>query len=187
MKDAKVDTKTKIMDVAEELIIHRGYGGFSFRDIAKSVDIKSASVHYHFPTKGDLVAAVMARFTVRFCQRLPVVDGEINAESLLKGFISGFKSTIVEQGNMSICTVLTSDKPILPEQVCAELANFYESLLVWLTQVFLHLESNDGEDCKSQASQLLASLHGASILVQGTNNPDHFDRVIAPWMTKRVI
>lgn len=30
----------------------RGYNGLSFRELAKEVGIKSASIHYHFPTKG---------------------------------------------------------------------------------------------------------------------------------------
>jgi TetR/AcrR family transcriptional repressor of nem operon len=28
---------------------HAGYGGFSFRDLAAEIGIKSASVHHHFP------------------------------------------------------------------------------------------------------------------------------------------
>ena len=36
----------------------RGYHGLSFRDLAKDVGITSASVHYHYPTKSDLVSAI---------------------------------------------------------------------------------------------------------------------------------
>ena len=54
-------TKTKIMDTAEGFIVQGGYNAFSFRDIAEAVGIKSASVHYHYPTKADLVSAVMVR------------------------------------------------------------------------------------------------------------------------------
>jgi len=44
------DTEAKILDLAETLIRQNGYNGFSFRDIASGVGVKSSSVHYYFPT-----------------------------------------------------------------------------------------------------------------------------------------
>ncbi|WP_345191535.1 TetR/AcrR family transcriptional regulator, partial [Gluconacetobacter tumulicola] len=41
----------------------RSYNVLSFREIAKAVGIKNASMHYHFPTKGDLGAALARRYT----------------------------------------------------------------------------------------------------------------------------
>ena len=56
------DVKTAIMDAAERRMQLGGFGGFSFREIAADVGIKSSSVHYHFPTKEDLAAAVIRRW-----------------------------------------------------------------------------------------------------------------------------
>jgi AcrR family transcriptional regulator len=56
----------EILDVAERMARTGGYNGFSFREIAKAVGIKAASVHYHFPTKDELGAAVARRYTERF-------------------------------------------------------------------------------------------------------------------------
>src|SRR3712207_8206920 len=44
-------TAERIMDAAERRIRAAGYGGFSFRELAAEVGVKSASVHHHFPTK----------------------------------------------------------------------------------------------------------------------------------------
>ena len=182
MSKAKVDTKSKIQDVAERFIIQGGYGDFSFRDIAKEIGIKSASVHYHYRTKGDLVATVMARYTHDFSLMLPDPHNEeLDAKQLLHGFIDGFKAKIVTNGDMSLCTMLTSNKLILPEPVCHELAVFYTLNLDWLTQVFVRLENTTEEECLIKASQLLACLHGASILVQGTNDSAFFDRALSYW------
>lgn len=184
MSKVKVDTKSKIQDVAERFIIQGGYGAFSFRDIAEAVGIKSASVHYHYPTKSDLVAAVMARYTHDFSQMLPDPhDEELDAKQLLHGFIDGFKAKVVTQGNMSLCTMLTSDKPILPELVSGELATFYELLLTWLSKLFVRLDLSNDIEAMIKASQLLASLHGASILVQGTGDTEYFDNVMMPWFS----
>lgn len=40
-----------IMDAAERRMRIGGFNGFSFREIAADVGVKSSSVHYHFPTK----------------------------------------------------------------------------------------------------------------------------------------
>jgi TetR/AcrR family transcriptional repressor of nem operon len=176
------DTKSKILDAAEGFIVQGGYSAFSFRDIAEAVGIKSASVHYHYPTKADLVSAVMVRYTADFSSQLPNPNNEgITVKALLNGFIDGFKTKIVDQRDMSLCTMLTSNKAILPESVCIELAAFYQLILDWLSQVFMRLDQVDEDSGLIQASQLLACLHGASILVQGTDQPDFFDRALSEW------
>ena len=181
----KNDTKTKILDAAEGFIVLGGYSAFSFRDIAEAVKIKSASVHYHYPTKADLVSAVMVRYTADFSSQLPNPNNEnFDAKVLLNGFINGFKTKIVDQRNMSLCTMLTSNKSVLPESVCVELAAFYQLILDWLTQVFMSLDKIDKDAALMQASQLLACLHGASILVQGTNQPEFFDRALLDWRAR---
>jgi AcrR family transcriptional regulator len=45
------DTAERLMDLAEAHMRNGGYAGFSFRDLAAELGIKSASVHHHFPTK----------------------------------------------------------------------------------------------------------------------------------------
>src|SRR5437899_1576737 len=57
------DVATAIMDAAERRIRLGGFNGFSFREIAADVGVKSSSVHYHFPTKEKLAAAVIHRYT----------------------------------------------------------------------------------------------------------------------------
>jgi TetR/AcrR family transcriptional repressor of nem operon len=56
------DTRETIMTLARATAQAHGYNGLSFRELAKAVGVKSASVHYHFPTKGDLGAALARRY-----------------------------------------------------------------------------------------------------------------------------
>ena len=55
------DTRQTIMNAARATVQARGYNALSFRELAKEVGIKSASIHYYFPTKGDLGAALASR------------------------------------------------------------------------------------------------------------------------------
>ena len=71
LRNMATKTKTKtndiskadeILEVGQELIQTVGYDGFSYRDIADRVGIKSASVHYYFPAKTDLAEAVAKQY-----------------------------------------------------------------------------------------------------------------------------
>src|SRR5690606_40708940 len=57
------DTAQQIIDLAEDAIATKGYSAFSFREIAALMGIKSASIHYHFPTKPHLGLAVDRKST----------------------------------------------------------------------------------------------------------------------------
>ena len=72
---------TEILDAAEGFARQTGYNGFSFRDIAAEIGIKSASVHYHFPTKGDLGAALARRYAERFFERLGLASDIATAKA----------------------------------------------------------------------------------------------------------
>ena len=56
------DTKQRIMDAARPTVQAHGYSGLSFRELAKEIGIKSASIHHHFPSKADLGVALARRY-----------------------------------------------------------------------------------------------------------------------------
>ena len=58
------NTRDKILELAQEAIATRGYSSFSFREIATELGIKSASIHYYFPTKEALYRRVVAPIAV---------------------------------------------------------------------------------------------------------------------------
>src|SRR5690606_35801449 len=51
----------EIIQRTVELLAAGGYHSFSFADIAERVQVRKASIHHHFPTKPELVRAVVAR------------------------------------------------------------------------------------------------------------------------------
>jgi AcrR family transcriptional regulator len=57
-----VDTKDRIIDVAERLFAERGYAATSLRDITGEADANLASVNYHFQSKEGLLSAIVERY-----------------------------------------------------------------------------------------------------------------------------
>ncbi|MGE0361562.1 MAG: TetR/AcrR family transcriptional regulator [Vicinamibacterales bacterium] len=56
-----LDTKDRILDVAERLFANRGFGATSLRDITNEAGVNLAAVNYHFGSKEELLAATMER------------------------------------------------------------------------------------------------------------------------------
>jgi AcrR family transcriptional regulator len=59
---SSVDTKDRIIDVAERLFAERGYAATSLRDITGEADANLASVNYHFQSKEGLFSAIVERY-----------------------------------------------------------------------------------------------------------------------------
>ncbi len=56
-----VDTKTRILDAAEQLFARNGFSATSLRTVIAAAGVNLASVHYHFGSKEGLIEAVFAR------------------------------------------------------------------------------------------------------------------------------
>lgn len=167
MTQSTRDMKTEIMDAAERRIQNGGFGGFSFREIAADVGIKSSSVHYHFPTKEDLVAAVVRRwsqFTVS------VVDAAFaDHPDPIEVWTRAFSGVVHTPPHMCPVTVLGASARDLPEQVAREVKAFFA--LCHEKLVAQGLEPG-------QASEFLSTLVGAVVLANALQDEAAYDRAV---------
>jgi TetR/AcrR family transcriptional repressor of nem operon len=62
----RTDTRERILEIAERLLMQVGYIGLSFHEIAAELEVKTAAIHYHFRTKEDLGLASIVRYGARF-------------------------------------------------------------------------------------------------------------------------
>ncbi|MEO6034355.1 MAG: TetR/AcrR family transcriptional regulator [Verrucomicrobiota bacterium] len=75
MKQVK-DTRSRILDTAEELFSEHGLDRVSIRDITRKARVNLAAINYHFGTKEDLVGAVFERRVIPVNQaRMAALDG----------------------------------------------------------------------------------------------------------------
>jgi TetR/AcrR family transcriptional repressor of nem operon len=158
------ETTETIMDAAERMIRAAGYSGFSFREIAAEVGIKSASVHYHFPTKEALAAAVARRYTDRFTR---AVDEErATGRDAVAAWRQVFRRSLAEDGRMCLCGVLGAAARDLPDDVAFEARRFFQVGLERLTASGMSRES---------ALRVLATLEGAMLMSSALGDVASFD------------
>ncbi len=86
------ETARRLMDLAAGHMRHTRYGGFSFRELAAEIGIKSASLHHHCPTKATMAAAVARRYADRSLQRSriggPDAEARAHEHRRLPGLVS---------------------------------------------------------------------------------------------------
>lgn len=178
MAAAPADTEEKILDLAETLIRQNGYNGFSFRDIASGVGVKSSSVHYYFPTKADLGAKVARRYTERFLDLLGDPEKPaMPAEALISKLHHAFARSLGQDGQMCLCGILAAESSGLPDAVVSEAKAFFDRTSAWLVKGLRQSDwgaSVAEDDLTKQSLTVLAQLEGAMLIAKVQGQPDVF-------------
>lgn len=162
------DTVEAIMDSAERRIRSGGYGGFSFRDLAADVGVKSASIHYHFPTKGDLVAAVARRYNDRVAQA--VNDRVAAGAGVVAAWREVFRGALAEGPAMCLCGSLGAIAAELTPEVSNEVRRFFDRGVESLMTAGLS---------RGEATRIFATLEGAILIASARNDASIFDAATA--------
>jgi TetR/AcrR family transcriptional repressor of nem operon len=179
--NAKIDTKKQILDIAEDLLLDRGYNGFSYKDISGALNIKNASIHYHFPKKTDLGVAIIQRAIKRFEKWATYIDSkDLPYSKKLDEFCLIFKK-FVEQKQVCLGGALQTDFKTLPDEMQKETILFLSNTFQWLEN-FLAGGKKKGEfnfpgSARDQALLIIASLQGVIQMVRVTA-PSSFDATV---------
>ena len=178
VRSAKAD---EILDVAERMARTGGYNGFSFREIAKQVGIKAASVHYHFPGKDDLGVALARRYTERFLGGLGDPDDPSMAPNeLLRRYVDAYRSSLVDEGLMCLCGMFGAEVAYLPPPVAAEAKLFFGRNIDGLGRVFARATSKRSPDeSRAAAIRIIAVLEGAMLMARSLDDTSDFEAAAA--------
>ena len=170
------DVKTEIMDAAERRMQQGGFGGFSFREIGADVGIKSSSVHYHFPTKEDLAAAVVRRWAEYTSE---LVDKELEKDpNPIRVWTKAFRGTAFSKARMCPCTVLGAASQDLPEPVAKEVKGFFK-----MCQDKLVAEGLS----PSKAAEVLSTITGALVVANALGDTTAYDRATSNLLRQREV
>ncbi|UWR12017.1 TetR/AcrR family transcriptional regulator [Sulfitobacter mediterraneus] len=166
-------TKDKILDAAEKRVRGVGFATMSFRDLAEDVGIKSASVHYHFPTKPDLGEALVDRYSSQFKNHLDKIDrGDLQAA--LKSFVALYSDALVVDESICLCAIMGAEAIGLPKEVNQKTKAFFQMNCAWLRALFEHHGVLAAED---NASLIVAALEGGMIVASTSRDHAFFEQI----------
>jgi TetR/AcrR family transcriptional repressor of nem operon len=126
---ARADTKTAILDAAQELIQTRGANGISYQHISEMVRIRKASIHYHFPTKDKLIEAVLRRYRLQFLGVVDAIGASVfPAPAKLRRYTDLFEMTLREGRGLKVCLcgMLGAELATLGRPAVAQVQRFYQ-------------------------------------------------------------
>ncbi len=113
----KTDTKTSLLNYAQELIQRVGVNGMSYSDLAEKVGIRKASVHYHFPKKEDLIISLLESCGAEYSTVYQdIVDSDFSPKEKLFQIAEIFESGL-KNGKVCIIGVLSVDLASMGEAV----------------------------------------------------------------------
>ena len=171
-----MDTDQRILDLAERLVQTRGFNGFSYADIAESLGVTKASLHYHFPAKAELGRSLISRYEKNFLGALDAIKVKGAVEKLKR--YAGIYAGVLRDGRMCLCGMLAAEYQTLPKPMRDAVLRFFDDNEVWLAKV-----ANEGRNAGTlsfageplnAARMLLSGLEGAMLVARPYDDVTRF-------------
>jgi TetR/AcrR family transcriptional repressor of nem operon len=75
------DTRTRLLDLAEQAILEKGYAATSIEELAAAAGITKSGFFYHFNAKSEVAKALMRRDNANTAQLFDTIFGAADAEN----------------------------------------------------------------------------------------------------------
>jgi TetR/AcrR family transcriptional repressor of nem operon len=174
------DTRAAIMATGRLMVQARGYNALSFRDIASAVGVKSASVHYHFPTKGDLAAALVRQYIDDVEAGLAhLLTQSKDPKELMRRYTGVFRAALENDNRMCLCGIMAAEFSDIPAGARTEVERFAKVNIAWLSAVLF--AKLDAAAAAQKAQAVLAAIQGAQLLARGRDDLKVFNQTIESY------
>jgi TetR/AcrR family transcriptional repressor of nem operon len=170
-----MDIKDAILDSAERRMRAGGFHACSFREIAGDVGIKSASVHYHFPSKAELGAGVVARYRNRLLATLGPPDDERSLAAKIDAMRTIFLTALKRGEGMCLCGILATEARSLPPSVADAARGYFTASNGWLARAF---GQAGVAEPKRRAMETTALFQGAMLQAVSLDDASAFEKAV---------
>ncbi|MEQ8469725.1 MAG: TetR/AcrR family transcriptional regulator [Marinoscillum sp.] len=171
-----MSTRSDIINIANELVLSKGYNAFSFADISKNLGIKKASIHYHFPSKTTLGQALIAQ---HIQEANVLFEKNKNKKPILRiqDFFSIYESRKLA-GQVCLVGSLATDLYTMEQVIQDDIKNLASIILSGLTDILEDGKSSGDfqfkEDPRTKALMITTNLLGALQVSRLTADQDFY-------------
>ncbi len=178
-KTDTIHTSQQILDIAQRLVQTRGFNAFSYADIASTLNVSKASLHYHFASKARLGVRLIERYEDEFERLLGGIDlGGGTAAMKLQRYAMIYAHVLADQ-RMCLCGMLAAEFETLPKAMQTALDGFFALNERWLVSVLEEGRSSGTLHFKGTASEaaqyIIGSLEGSMMMARSHGGMARFD------------
>ena len=161
------ENRARIVDAANELFYKHGFANTSFAEIARHAGVPKGNFYFYFPSKNDILAAVIEarieRLRNSLAQWETAFDSPRDRLKRLADMPKNEFPLIMEFG----CPMgtLTAELGKQQHELCDDAQQMFTLLLNWAEAQFRLLDKNKPA-ARTLARQLMVRLQGASVMAQ---------------------
>ena len=185
-------TREEIVKAGDRLFYEKGFESTSFSDISKDVGISRGNITFHFPSKDEILAAVIDLRMERIGQMLKRWEAESeSSQDRIKCFIN---IVITNRAKIFLygCPVgtLTSELAKLDHAAMPHAKRLFAVFQDWLRSQFLQIGCASRAEADSLAMHVLAWSQGIATLAQAFGDEKFVRREVRQledWLDTAVI
>lgn len=184
-------TREKLLSHAQTLIGERGCNGFSYRDLAEHVGVKTSSIHYYFPNKEDLLLEAVDAYANRIWNHVESIDPRLPANARLDRYVSMLEGALARKNSDAVCVcgMMAADLSSLPESVAAALQAFFRRHEAWLVRLLSDGQQDgtlrfQGDDAQTAGRVLYAAIQGSALTSRLFKTPSRLREVVSCYYAK---
>jgi len=167
------DTRTRILDLAEDFTQTKGFNNFSYLDLAAEIGVKNSSIHYHFKAKKDLALALVERIREAHGKACDDFDRRFETpQERLAALIDHFKC-YVQNEKICMCGMMAAEFQTVSPEVRKALSLYFSDMRTWLAIQFSQMKNPNPND---RALQFLSGLEGSVLLARLESDPKMVER-----------
>jgi TetR/AcrR family transcriptional repressor of nem operon len=172
-------SREAILAAARRTAQAHGYGGLNFRELAEDVGIKAASIHYHFPSKAGLGAAVARRYWEDTAAGLEAMLAETSDPlRCLRQYPDIFRKALENDNRICLCSFMAAEYDGLPEAVKNEVRTFADVNVAWLSRALSAAAVVSSEESEGRARAIFAAIVGAQLIARSRSDISLYDALI---------
>lgn len=185
-------TAEHIVNEAGNLIMKRGYNGFSYADIAKAVGIRKPSIHHHFATKNDLAIAVVGQSRAVIWAHIDqLATAEPDAVAQLRAYATYWERCIADDSApFCVAAMLAAELPSLPDELATSVRAHFNELTDWLARMLaLGVRQKSVRlvgSPEQEADAFMSAIYGAMLSARAFGDPGRFTTITETLLSRVV-
>lgn len=184
MTQAQQDTRTRLIEAARDLFLMHGYHNTGISLILKQAEVNSGSLYYFFPTKEDLLLAVLEWYRDHIEDDLLAIHTAHLSDPIEKifGLLDGYRQMLhmfeyqmgCPIGNLAL--EVSNDMPAARQLLFVNFEQWIDSVEGFLNEAADRLPAEI--DRRGLAIHILSTMEGGVMLARTYRSLSMFDRAI---------